>query len=175
MYLDPVSSTCMYCSPALFTRVALMKQMRVQRLFDRNDLLYVSTDRQVDGGACGRERPDFLFDAGTHFVVVEVDEHQHSGRACECEQTRMVNISQGLGLRTVFLRYNPDKYAPAIGVPDTAPEHVRHDWLVRVLTALLSDCDAYASQRQTNSYLQVLYLFFDGHDTSSSPITTCIS
>jgi hypothetical protein len=43
-----------------------------------------------------RERPDFLWDQGHLVVIVEVDEEQHLGRACECEQARMINVSQDL-------------------------------------------------------------------------------
>ncbi|KAI9089581.1 hypothetical protein DFS34DRAFT_385310 [Phlyctochytrium arcticum] len=63
-------------------------------------------------GVCGLERPDFWIDWHTHMLVVEVDEDQHWSSACECEQTRMVNISQSFGMPTVFLRWNPDDYRP---------------------------------------------------------------
>ena len=57
------------------------------------------------------ERPDRLWDFGTHCVILEVDENQHSERACVCEVVRMVNIHQSLGgARVVFIRYNPDVY-----------------------------------------------------------------
>lgn len=46
----------------------------------------------------------------THFIVVENDENQHSQYPKECEITRMYNIEQSLGLRTHFIRYNPDAY-----------------------------------------------------------------
>lgn len=74
-------------------------------------------EKMIEGGACGRERPDMVFDAGTHFVVNEVDEYQHkfSGYSCDCEQTRMVNVTQALQLPTVFIRYNPDSYTPKAG------------------------------------------------------------
>lgn len=32
---------------------------------------------------CGKERPDFLFDAGSHMIVIEVDEHQPECYPCE--------------------------------------------------------------------------------------------
>lgn len=67
---------------------------------------YISHDQ----GTYGRERPDFVFDAVTHMIVVEIDEDQHKYYPCECEQIRMINISQSLGMPTIFIRYNPDKY-----------------------------------------------------------------
>jgi hypothetical protein len=40
---------------------------------------------------------------------LEVDEDAHSGYDKECEIIRMNNICSGLGLPTLFIRYNPDK------------------------------------------------------------------
>ena len=57
----------------------------------------VSTDRAVEGGECGADRPDRIYDFGDKIIVVECDEDQHRGRACVCEQTRMVNIGQSFG------------------------------------------------------------------------------
>lgn len=67
-------------------------------------------DKVIDNGKCGLERPDFYIDSAPHILIIEVDEDQHSGRACECEQIRMVNISQSNSLPTVFLQFDPDKY-----------------------------------------------------------------
>jgi hypothetical protein len=45
-------------------------------------------------------------------VILEVDEEQHLGRPCECEQTRMINVSQNLAApRTLWIRYNPEARA----------------------------------------------------------------
>lgn len=62
------------------------------------------------GKVCGDFRPDFLFDANTHFVVVECDEEQHRQYDERCEVVRMYNIYQSLGLPVHFIRYNPDKF-----------------------------------------------------------------
>ena len=104
---------CEYCNPNIYNKRRLAKQTRVKLHLD-NYLKYkcISYDKRIDNGICGNERPDFLFEspAGSHFVILEVDEDQHYGRAEECECTRMVNISQSLGLPTIFIRYNPDEY-----------------------------------------------------------------
>ena len=85
---------------------------------------YVSHDRTIDGGECERYRPDFVFDAGTHMVVLEVDERQHKEYQQLCEQQRMVNISQAFGMQTLFIRYNPDGFTTHTGARShiTAPE-----------------------------------------------------
>jgi hypothetical protein len=45
---------------------------------------------------------------GDRLICIECDEHQHM--TYECDVPRMVNITQDIGLPTVFIRWNPDKY-----------------------------------------------------------------
>ena len=78
---------------------------------DYQGLVGTSTDKMVDGGKCGRERPDRLFELPVRVLIIECDENQHKERACECEQTRMVNIGQSFGgLSVYFIRWNPDNF-----------------------------------------------------------------
>lgn len=73
----------------------------------------VSYDSAINYTTCqDKTRPDFMFDTlnHTHYVIVEVDENQHSGRLEACECTRMVNITQSNQRPTLFIRYNPDEY-----------------------------------------------------------------
>jgi hypothetical protein len=106
---------CPTCDPTQMRRIMLAKQKNVRDFFDYQKMKYISYDRMIDHGVCGKERPDFIFDCGTHMLAIEVDEHQHDGYPCECEQTRMINIGQSLGMRVLFIRYNPDKYKPTSG------------------------------------------------------------
>lgn len=132
--------------------------------YSRAKVFWDSEDRQLeDAGPCGlRQRPDFLVDAGTHFVVLEVDEHQHRDRACECEMVRMVNLTHALQLPTVFVRFNPDAYLPAPGTGDEVPVRARYDELLRVLR----------HRRDTRPDLPeggccgVVYLYYDGDHSS---------
>ena len=58
---------------------------------------------------CSARRPDMACDFGSHFLIVEVDEHRHAGYACETK--RDVQLWQDVGERKlVFLRFNPDAY-----------------------------------------------------------------
>jgi hypothetical protein len=95
-----------------------------------------------------------LWDCADRIVILEVDEDQHKDRPCECEQTRMMNISQALGAeRTVWIRYNPDAFtSPESRAWTTnAKRHkVLKNWLVWALTSEL----AYT--------ISVIHLFFDG-------------
>ena len=164
--LNPQTQTCEYCNPESFKSVRLLKQRHIQKLFDLNNITYDSTDRIVERGVCGKERPDFLFDCGTHFLIVEVDEHQHGDRDNTCEIIRMINISQGLGMRTIFIRYNPDDFNDNDGCHSNIRDSIRHDWLLRTTRQFMDD--------PPKEYLQVVYLFFNGHDMNSRPVVNTI-
>jgi hypothetical protein len=150
---------CPTCDPIAMRRVYLAKQKPVKDFIDANtDLKYVSYDRMIDKGVCGKERPDLLFDFSIQFVVNEIDEDQHSGRECSCEQGRMVNITGSLGMKTLFLRWNPDKYKPLHGKQASKTE--RLEALQRQLeywrkTPLPEDGTTF-----------VVYMYFDGDDPS---------
>jgi len=121
---------CEFCDPT-----AANKRRRLAKQDEIKDFLAVHPpdyppdciDRTPAGlRACGdRKRPDFLWDRGHLCVVLEVDEGQHAGRTCECEQTRMINISQVLAApHTLWIRFNPDAYqAPAPGQVHRPPRH----------------------------------------------------
>jgi hypothetical protein len=70
-------------------------------------------DQVIEGG-CSKRRPDLFLECGTHSLVVEIDEDQHSDY--KCENKRMMQIFIDLGSRPlVVLRFNPDKYTNAEG------------------------------------------------------------
>ena len=131
------------------------KERRVRELFDENGLTYSSHNKAVDGGY----RPDFVFDAATHFVVVEVDENQHRAYPADVERSRMVSLCRALGRPTFFVRYNPDAYRPGGGSPEeplAARERTLVSWLNRLM---------YSSLRPRGA--EVLHLFFDGYAPDS--------
>ena len=79
---------CEYCQPAVFKRARLAKQRDLTDYLDSRGLPGAQTDRIVDGGECGMERPDrvYLDPEGRFVLILEIDENQHRDRACECEQ-----------------------------------------------------------------------------------------
>lgn len=99
-------SKCEYC-----TSSKLLKQNNLMTYLNNRGLHGLQTDNIIDGGICGKERPDRIFDFGDKYVIIECDEHQHKGRICICEQIRMTNIARSLGgLPVYFIRWNPDSY-----------------------------------------------------------------
>jgi hypothetical protein len=102
---------CEYCNPEAFETGRLAKQNALMDYLDIRGLGGDTTDRLVDGGECGKERPDRVYDFGDKMVILECDENQHKDRQCLCEQTRMVNLGQAFGgVPVYFLRWNPDEY-----------------------------------------------------------------
>ncbi|KAJ3032935.1 hypothetical protein HDV00_006979, partial [Rhizophlyctis rosea] len=145
---------CETCDPVTFKRIYLAKQNVVKHFLVTHGIKFTTVDRPVDDGKCGKERPDFYIDCGTHILMIEVNEHQHSGRPCECEQTRMVNISQSNGMKTMFLCWNPDKYKAKPGR--------KNETMGRLLDVLLEFVGHY-SINPPKGFLEVIYLYFDGY------------
>ena len=60
---------------------------------------------------CSKKRVDGIYDCKTHFILLEIDEHQHSSSKYDCERVRMKNLSQEFGgAPVIFVRFNPDSY-----------------------------------------------------------------
>jgi hypothetical protein len=102
-------------------------------------------------------RPDFLFDCGTHFVVLEVDENQHKQIDKNCETIRMINIFQSLGIKTKFVRYNPDEYK--FNKSKRNPSFSTHG-------LKLKESLKYAFEDEPISELSMKYLFYDNNENS---------
>ena len=168
-----VDNKCVFCTPGEFKTRRLAKQGKVRdflKIQKDNPILWpdimkwVSTDTIVEKGICGKERPDFLFDCKTHFIVVECDEHQHRNSQCACEQTRMINVTQSLDMPTFWIRFNPDKWVDEKGHKHGDLEDSRWNWTKRldVLWKWLVYATTYNPTSQTRWVLHVAYLFFDG-------------
>jgi hypothetical protein len=98
---------CEYCKPSSSLRQKTKEMMVVNYLEEEG---YKFIHNKSVGFVCGNYRPDIKIDIGTHFVIVEIDEGQHSQHNEHCEVVRMYNIMQAEGLKCVFLRYNPDVF-----------------------------------------------------------------
>ena len=159
MVLD-AKNKCEFCDPARFETNRLAKQNALMSYLDKHKLRGNSTDVVIEKGACGRERPDRVFEFDDKVVILECDEHQHKDRQCSCEQTRMVNIGQSFGgFPVYFLRWNPDLYAPG---DSRAPEPVarRHKLVADYLQQIE---DGYVDL--PTALVSVLYLYHDGWTT----------
>ena len=52
-----------------------------------------------------------FLDFGSHIIIIEIDENQHTSYEEICENKRTMEISQDFGFRPIiFIRFNPDSY-----------------------------------------------------------------
>ena len=146
---------CDDCNTFLVKKPHKARETMVKTMLDDACIIYKSYDRIPDE-SCNKYRPDFLFDCGTHIVILEVDEEQHRGYTPECEYGRMINLFQDTGMHTIFIRFNPDGYKDNKGK--------RHTWTNARAVKLLEVLN------QTRDHLpehlvSAVYLYYDGFDS----------
>jgi hypothetical protein len=82
------------------------------------------SDKKITNG-CSKRRPDLLLDLGYQIIIVEIDENQHLDYDCNCENKRIMQLSQDLGHRPiVFIRFNPDGYKTKDGIKIPSLWHI---------------------------------------------------
>lgn len=157
------NNLCRNCNPTHFKAVRFAKQNTVKLFFDANNIKYTSYDKLLDNGICGKERPDFVIDAITHYIIIEVDENQHNSSTYKsCDIPRMINVSQSLGMKTFFIRYNPDNYKynnNTIKPNDKKRLNVLKEWINFILNFNVTKLQKY-------SYLSVVHLFYNDYENT---------
>ena len=151
---------CTTCDPTIQKIRQHAKENRIKDVLEANGIKFIH-DKILEGTSCGRERPDFQIDCGSHFVYIEVDEHQHQSYTCECEQTRMINLVEVRGIPVRFIRYNPDCYEPIKG-QRTIKQEQREKKLIEYVYYAIKH-----TPQEDNVFANVLYLFYDEYDTST--------
>jgi hypothetical protein len=118
-------------------------------------------DRRVE---CHLYRPDFVFDLGSHTVVVEIDENQHRSYDTSCDNKRLMSIFEGLGSRPmVMIRFNPDAYTGTRGcwTKDCTLVDGGRPWKRR-LEVLRGRIDDWLG-KEPGREMTIEHLFFDGY------------
>lgn len=147
---------CPYCEPESIQRVTKIKETEIKFLLDSNNIKYESYDKTIPGG-CSRRRPDFLLDCKTHYICLEVDEHQHKAESYSCECVRIFDIVNSLGMPVIFLRYNPDNFRHLNGRHNEITKNKRHEILIR---SLKSSFNLFPVDE--TEFIRIRYLFYDG-------------
>jgi len=130
------------------------------------------TDKIIQNG-CSRRRPDILLDLGYQVIIIEIDENQHIGYDCSCENKRIMELSQDIGHRPIiFIRFNPDEYynekekiTSCWGTNKNGICVVKKtknkEWTER-LEALSNQIDYWIDkQNKTDKTVEILQLFYD--------------
>jgi hypothetical protein len=171
-YLLDKENKCEICNPVSFLSARLAKQHALMYYLDARGLTGTTTDRIIENGECGKERPDRIYDLGDKILILECDEDQHKGRQCVCEQIRMVNIGQSFGGAPVyFIRWNPDNYRTDGMMQPPEVIKTRHTLVGDIIEAIVTN----KSSLPSHSLVSALYLYYDGWTTISDeewvPIT----
>lgn len=141
-----------------------VKEKIVLEFLDKNlklcNIIEIKDDKIVNK-FCNYYRPDRVYDFGTHYVIVEIDEYQHKGIRSSCakgeigELSRMHEIQNAAGIHCIFLRFNPDCYKVNSKIIDTAMNN-----RLEILLEYIKIC----SKMIPNNYLspcKYKYLFYD--------------
>lgn len=109
---------CVHCYLKLHPTIELVKNVYIKAkeysvtLFIEQTFNQVKWERnkRIPGGT-SKKRPDLLCFTGFHYIIVEIDEHQHRGYSIESEIQRIHNVSKDLSHKSVVvIRFNPDMY-----------------------------------------------------------------
>lgn len=112
-------------------------------------------DKKITGG-CSKRRPDFMYDAGTHWICIENDEHQHIDYDTICENKRLCELYIDTGqMNTVVIRFNCDGYTD---------ENLEHNSLFK--TDKQTGAQVIVSQELFNKRIDKLYDTFVEHLTT---------
>lgn len=150
----PICNTCRGMTQSYMH----LKEKRIGDVLVEQKIPIHSKDSRVDDMWGGKERPDFVIDCDTHWIVVEVDEGQHKGYEPDCEMPRMVNIFGALKREcTIFVRYNPDNYIDSSGkrIYGKLTNPSRENKLIEMIAHL---------KENPTPGLWVVKLFYDGYD-----------
>ena len=127
-------------------------------------------DKKIQDGCSGR-RPDLLLDLGYQVIIIEVDENQHIGYDCSCENKRLMLLSQDVGHRPIiFIRFNPDEYLTKDNKITSCwginrygicivKKTKQKEWIER-LEALKLQIE-YWLENKTDKTIEVIQLFYD--------------
>lgn len=137
----------------MFCRVRLAKQRETKTLLDVNEVKYILYDSVIDA-KCSKKRPDFVIDANTHMICLEVDENGHINY--KCEENRMKELTQALGIPTIWIRYNPDSFKRKEGDTTKWTKNKRQTLLLE----WIKKCQQTPPQNETE-FCRILYLFYD--------------
>jgi hypothetical protein len=165
---------CTYCDPEHFNICRGAKEKKIKSWLNTNNYEILSHDTIINGGECIKSRPDFILESinKTHYIVIEVDEHQHkhSNYLEECECTRMINISQALGMPVIFIRYNPDEY-----ITNKTKFNPSHNSRVDVLNQWLNwTLNKTFDEINNIGFCSLIQLFYDGYTETSTEYKTLL-
>jgi hypothetical protein len=126
-------------------------------------------DKKIKDG-CSKRRPDIFLDLGYQIIIIEIDEDQHIEYDIECENRRIMEISQDIGHRPIiFIRFNPDSYIENgiehktcwNEIKNTISYEMINEWNER-LNKLKSTIDFWViPENKTDKTIELIKLFYN--------------
>ena len=166
-----------YCRPVELSinakKIIKKKEGLVLSYLDKNIKTSIKPidDRIIDN-SCVKRRPDRVYDCGSFFVIVEVDENQHSGYTNGCsfdkitqENRRMCQIHEALSngmIPVIFLRFNPDNFKV-----NGKLQKVNMQKRLDVLCKWVLHCLNLKHELNTPS-IKIKHLFYDDYEETNS-------
>lgn len=152
-------SLCNDCNVWFEMKIEERKETQIRRILESDYKMCTNYDR-IPYNSCYKYRPDFWWDLETHIIILEVDEVQHKSYSCECEHSRMINITQDFGgIPVIWVRFNPDSYVDNKGVKHRKNLSGRMPNLIKTLHRL--------ELHIPDILFSVLYLYYDGFDKNN--------
>jgi hypothetical protein len=171
---------CLFCYINLFPDKPVSRNYKTKEKSVSDTVLSTFTnmswisDKKVNDG-CSRRRPDLLLDMGSHIIIVEIDENQHVGYNCSCENKRLMEISQDVGHRNiVFIRFNPDEYIDKTGIKikscwtisktgiSNVNKNNNKEWNTRL--SMLTNQIQYWIDNKPEKMIEIIELYYDNFE-----------
>jgi hypothetical protein len=173
------SDYCIHCYIHLFPDKSVVRNYKTKEktvvdfvLSKFENISWIADKRVQDG--CSRRRPDLFLDLGSHVLVIEIDENQHTDYDCSCENKRLMEISRDIGHRPlIFIRFNPDEYIDNNNLKIKScwkpnkqsgvlyiPTIKMNEWNNRLL--LLQNQVQYWIENKPDKMVEIVQLFYDG-------------
>ena len=165
-----------YCRPTelsiISKKIIKKKERMVLSYLDENIKTDIkSVDDKIIDTSCVKRRPDRVYDCGSFFVVVEIDENQHKSYKNGCsfdtktqELRRMIQIHEALSngmMSVIFLRFNPDNFRICGEL-----KKINMQKRLEVLCKWVSYC-INLKEDPTQSSIRIKYLFYDDYDETN--------
>jgi len=177
--LDGICLT--YCKPVEIDinikKIIKKKEALVLSYLDKNINYHIKPidDRVIDT-SCVKNRPDRIYDCGTHFIDIEIDEHQHKNYTNGCsydlktqELRRMIQIheavSKGL-IPVIFIRFNPDNFKTKNKI-----QKVNMQKRLEILEKWVKKCMSIDISKFKQGIL-IKHLFYDDYDETDIKFET---
>lgn len=157
---------CTHCFQHLFPTDPLTRDIRLKtqetivKTFINDNFNYFIHDQPMWTGQCDcshRRRIDHRTLIGNTLLCIETDERQHKRYEDGYEEVRYDDLFMVHGGKFIFIRFNPDKYTNANGIPQNPKMDYRLDLLKREIEFQMDRI----KNDENEELLEITYLFYD--------------